>query len=119
MQVDQGLAECLRLFLEEIAGAFQSDEALLIFRDTDLERLFLWRLVAGESERIIPESLPLARSDGFLLDDMDAAVAWNSLEGRGSGFGWNRHTGRPLNLLPRIPGPAQQQLKIRSLMTVS
>jgi signal transduction histidine kinase len=119
MQVDQGLAECLRLFLEEIAGAFQSEEALLIFRDTDLERLFLWRLVAGESERIIPQSLPLARSDGFLLDDMDAAVAWNSLEGRGSGFGWNRHTGRPLNPLPRIPGPAQQQLKIRSLMTVS
>jgi signal transduction histidine kinase len=119
MQVDQGLAECLRQFLEEIAGAFQSEEALLIFRDTDLERLFLWRLVAGESERLIPESLPLSRADGFLLDDMDAAVAWNSLQGRGAGFGWDRSNGRALNPVPRIPGPTQQQLKIRSLMTVA
>jgi signal transduction histidine kinase len=119
MQVDQGLAECLRQFLEEIAGAFQSEEALLIFRDTDLERLFLWRLVAGESERLIPESLPLSRADGFLLDDMDAAVAWNSLQGRGAGFGWDRRNGRALNPMPRIPGPTQQQLKVRSLMTVA
>ena len=119
MQVDQGLAECLRLFLEEIAAAFQSEEALLIFRDTDLERLFLWRLVAGESERLIPESLPLSRADGFLLDDMDAAVAWNSMQGRGAGFGWDRRNGRALNPVPRIPGPTQQQLKIRSLMTVA
>jgi signal transduction histidine kinase len=119
MQVDQGLAECLRLFLEENAAAFQSEEALLIFRDTDLERLFLWRLVAGESERLIPESLPLSRADGFLLDDMDAAVAWNSLQGRGAGFGWDRRNGRALHPVPRIPGTTQQQLKIRSLMTVA
>jgi signal transduction histidine kinase len=119
MQVDQGLAECLRLFLDEIAAAFHSEEALLIFRDTDLERLFLWRLIAGESERLIPESLPLFRADGFLLDDVDATVAWNSLEGRGSGFGWDRRDGRVLKSLPRIPGPTQQQLKIRSLMSVA
>ncbi|GAC1623282.1 MAG: sensor histidine kinase [Candidatus Acidiferrum sp.] len=119
MQVDQGLAECLRLFLEEIASAFQSKQALLIFRDIDLERLFLWQLKAGESERLIPESLPLFRADGFLLDDLDATVAWNSLEGRGSGFGWDRRDGRVLKVLPRIPGPTQQQLKVRSLMTVA
>jgi signal transduction histidine kinase len=119
MQVDQGLAECLRLFLDEIAAAFGSEQALLIFRDTDLERLFLWRLTAGESERLIPESLPMFRADGFLLDDLDATVAWNSLEGRGSGFGWDRRDGRALKALPRMPGPTQQQLRIRSLMTVA
>jgi len=55
MNVEQGLAESLRLLLEELATAFSADEALLLYRDTDLERIFLWRLKAGESERLIPE----------------------------------------------------------------
>src|SRR5579863_8622117 len=119
MQVDQGLAGSLRLLLEELATAFQAEEALLLYRDADLARIFLWRLKAGESERIVPESLPLARTDGFLLDDLDASLCWNGLEGPGSGFGWDRRDGRPLKNLPRIPGPTQQELKIRSLMTVA
>jgi len=119
MQVDQGLAESLRLFLEELATTFKTEEALLLYRDTDLERIFLWRLRAGESERLVPESLPLSRTDGFLLDDMDATVCWNSLAGPGSGFGWDRRDGRKIKNLPRVPGPAQQEFKIRSLMTVA
>jgi signal transduction histidine kinase len=119
MQVDQGLAESLRLLLEELATAFHAEEALLLYRDADLERIFLWRLKAGESERLIPESLPLARTDGFLLDDLDASLCWNNMEGPGSGFGWDRRNGRPLKNLPRIPGPTQNELKIRSLMTVA
>ena len=119
MQVDQGLAESLRLLLEELATEFNAEEALLLYRDADLERIFLWRLKAGESERLIPESLPLARTDGFLLDDLDASLCWNSLEGPGSGFGWDRRDGRPLKNLPRIPGPTQQELKIRSLVSVA
>jgi signal transduction histidine kinase len=119
MQVDQGLAESLRLFLEELATTFRAEEALLLYRDTDLERIFLWRLKAGESERLVPESMPLARSDGFLLDDMDATVCWNSLAPPGSGFGWDRRDGRKIKNLPRLPGPAQQELKVRSLMTVA
>jgi signal transduction histidine kinase len=119
MQVDQGLAESLRLFLEELAISFNSEEALLLYRDTDLERIFLWRLKSGESERIVPESMPLSRTDGFLLDDLDATICWNSLVGPGSGFGWDRRDGRPIKTLPRLPGPAQQEFKVRSLMTVS
>jgi signal transduction histidine kinase len=119
MQVDQGLAESLRLLLDELATAFQAEEALLLYRDADLERIFLWRLKSGESERIVPESMPLARTDGFLLDDLDASLCWNSVEGPGSGFGWDRRNGRPLKNLPRIPGPTLQELKIRSLMTVA
>src|SRR5207245_853792 len=84
MQVDQGLAESLRLFLEELASTFHAEEALLLYRDTDLERIFLWRLKSGESERLVPESMPLSRTDGFLLDDMDATLCWNSLAGPGS-----------------------------------
>ena len=119
MNVEQGLAESLRLLLEELAAAFAADEAMLLYRDVDLERIFLWRLRAGESERLVPETLPLSRTDGFLLDDLDATLCWNSLIGAGSGFGWDRRDGRTLKNLPRIPGPTQAELKIRSLMTVA
>ncbi|OLC91554.1 MAG: hypothetical protein AUH86_20525 [Acidobacteria bacterium 13_1_40CM_4_58_4] len=74
---------------------------------------------AGESERLVPESMPLSRTDGFLLDDMDAAICWNSLVGPGSGFGWDRRDGRSIKNLPRLPGPVQQELKVRSLLTVA
>ena len=119
MQVDQGLAESLRLMLDELANAFRSEEALLLYRDTDLERIFLWRLKAGESERLVPESMPLSRSDGFLLDDMDATVCWNSFTGSGSGFGWDRRNGHTLKKLPRLPSSTQQELKLRSMISVA
>jgi len=83
MQVDQGLAESLRLLLDELTHAFHAQEALLAYRDVDLERIFLWRLKSGESERLVPENLPLTRSDGLLLDDADATICWNSLNGDG------------------------------------
>src|SRR5438034_11822955 len=63
--------------------------------------------------------MPLARTDGFLLDDMDATICWNSLGGPGSGFGWDRRDGRPIKNLPRLPGPAQQEFKVSSFVTVS
>jgi signal transduction histidine kinase len=119
MQVDQGLAESIRLLLQELAHAFGTEEALLLYRDSDLERIFLWRLKMGESERLSPESMPLSRTDGFLLDDMDATICWNSLTGPGIGFGWDRRDGRPIKNLPRLPGPAQQELKVRNFMTVA
>ncbi|HXT77366.1 MAG TPA: sensor histidine kinase [Candidatus Eisenbacteria bacterium] len=119
MEVDQGLSECLRLFLDELTHAFQAAEALLIYRDNDLERIFLWRLKSGESERLIPESLPMTRAEGLLLDDADATICWNSLTGAGSGFGWDRRDGRTLKTLPRLPGPTQQLLALRSMMSVT
>ncbi len=119
LRVEQGLAESLRLLLDELARAFHCEEAVLAYRDQDLERIFLWRLKPGTTERIFPESMPLSRADGFLLDDLDAAVCWNSLEERGDGFGWNRRDARPLDPLPRIPSPAQQELQLRSMMSVA
>lgn len=119
MQVDQGLAESLRLLLEELAQAFGSEQAVLAFRDNDLERIFVWKLKAGESERLSPENYPLSRSDGFLLDDLDATLCWNSTEGAGSGFGWDRRDGRPLKNVPRLPGPTQQELQARSFLSVA
>ena len=119
MEVDQGLAECLRLFLDELTRAFHAQEALLVYRDIDLERIFLWRHKAGESERLLPDNLPLTRADGLLLDDADATICWNTLVGAGSGFGWDRRDGRSLKSLPRLPGPTQQLLGLKSMMTVT
>jgi signal transduction histidine kinase len=119
MQVEQGLAESLRLFLEELAQSFEAEQAFLAFRDLDLERIFLWRLKSGESERLSPDSYALARADGFLLDDMDAAVCWNSLQGAGAGFGWDRRNQRSIRNLPRLPGTTQHEFGIRNFMTVA
>jgi len=119
LQVDQGLAESLRLLLDELARAFAVETALLAYRDTDLERIFLWRLKAGDSERLIPESVPITRADGFLLDDMDATVCWNTLEGPGKGFGWDRRDGRRLATLPRLPSTTQHHLHVQSMISVA
>jgi signal transduction histidine kinase len=119
MQVDQGLSESLRLLLEELTQAFHTDGAMLVYRDSDLERIFVWQLKSGESERLIPENLPLARADGFLLDDLDATICWNSLVAQGAGFGWDRRDGRTLKTLPRLPAATQQVLGLRSFMSVA
>ncbi len=119
IQVDQGLSESLRLLLDELTQAFQTQEALLVFRDADMERIFVWRLKSGESERLVPENLPLTRADGFLLDDFDATLCWNSLSDAGSGFGWDRRDGRTLKVIPRLPLITQQQLNLHSMMTVT
>jgi signal transduction histidine kinase len=102
-----------------LCAEFKTEEALLTYRDSDLERIFLWRLKSGESDRIIPENLPLTRADGFLLDDMEASVCWNSLAGSGWGFGWDRRNGQPLKILPRIPGPTQNEFEMKNFLSVA
>ena len=56
LQVDQGLAESLRLMLDELARAFQVESTLLAYRDTDLERIYLWRLKTGEASASSPKA---------------------------------------------------------------
>jgi signal transduction histidine kinase len=119
LEVDRGMAESLWLVLGELTGAFACEEAILAFRDTDIERIFVWRFRAGDESRLTPENLPLNRSDGFLLDQPDASVCWNQLEGAGDGFGWNRQDGRRLKDLPRLPGPMRQELGWRSVIGVT
>jgi signal transduction histidine kinase len=119
LEVQRGMAESLRLVLGELVRAFDCGEAILAFRDTDIERIFVWRYKAGDESRLTPENLPVNRSDGFLLDHPDASVCWNQLEGAGEGFGWNRKDGRRLKDLPRLPGPMRQELGWRSVMGVT
>ena len=119
MHVEIGLAESLRELLEDLCGEFKTEGALLAYRDADLERIFLWQLKSGESERLTPENLPVTRADGFLLDDLEASLCWNSLDGRGSGFGWDRRNAHRLRILPRVPGPTQNEFRIRNFLSVA
>jgi signal transduction histidine kinase len=119
LEVDRGMAESLRLLLAELVAAFACEEAILAFCDPDIERIFVWKHKAGDTSRLTPDNLPLTRSDGFLLDQPDASVCWNHLEGAGDGFGWNRQDGRRLRDLPRLPGPMRQELGWRSVLGVT
>ena len=119
IEVDRGLAESLRAVLNELARAFEAEQAVLAFRDLELERIFVWRLNAGDNSRLTPANLPVMRSDGFLLDHPDASFCWNQLDGAGDGFGWNRSDGSPLQELPRLPGPMREELGWRSVMGVT
>jgi signal transduction histidine kinase len=119
LEVDRGMAESLRLVLNELVQDFHCDEAILAFRDSELERIFVWKLRAGDNSRLTPENLPAMRGDGFLLDHPDASVCWNQLEGAGDGFGWNRKDGRRLKDLPRLPGPMREELGWNSALGVT
>jgi signal transduction histidine kinase len=119
LEVDVGIAESLRRMLAELLRGFQCEEAILAYRDWELERIFVWRMRAGDSSRPTPENLTLARSEGFLLDQPDASVCWNSLEGSGDGFGWDRRDGRPLRDLRRMPGPMRRELGWKSVLGVT
>jgi signal transduction histidine kinase len=119
LDVDRGVAESLRLILSEMARVFTCEVAYLVFRDADLERIFVWKVRPGEKERIIPGSVPLTRGDGFLLDNPDASVCWNDVESAGEGFGWNRRDGRRLAKLPRLPGPSRKEMDLRSVLAAT
>jgi signal transduction histidine kinase len=119
LQAEQGIAESLRLVLQELARAFDCEKALLAFRDTDLERVFLWTVSADQQESISPESRPLSQADSFLLSRPDASVCWNKAEPPVRGFGWDRRDGRRLAELPLVPETARRELGLLSFMSVT
>ena len=116
MHVELGLAESLRLCSKKSPSNFTSEGDLLAYRDADLERIFLWRLKAGESERLIPDNLPITRADGFLLDDMEASVCWNVARAPVPVSAGIAATVRSLRCCPEIPGPTPQEFGIRALL---
>lgn len=119
LEVELGMSESLRRLLLDLANSFECEGALLALFDRELSRVFVYKIRRGETGRISPENLPEERRDAFLLDAPAASLAWNSLEGSGDGFGWNRDDGRPLTPLPRPPGPAREALALRSLLAAT
>ncbi len=119
LKVEQGMAESMRQVLVALARAFDCEQAILAYLDDDLERIFLWRARHDEAARITPESIPPEKGDAFMLDSLDATVCWNVMEGSGEGFGWDRRDGRPLQELPRMPGPSRAEMQVRSMMVAT
>jgi signal transduction histidine kinase len=119
LQVEQGVSESLRLLLEELARGFACRRAMFVYRDTELERIFVWSVKGTENGHLAPENLPLSRADAFLLDYPDVSVCWNVMEGSGAGFGWDRRDGGRLTELPRIPKGARQEFELKSMLAVT
>jgi signal transduction histidine kinase len=119
LQVEKGLAESLTRLLSELAGAFGSEQAVLVFVDANLERIFVWRVREGETGRVTPESFPLAKRDAFLLDEMHGSVCWNSLEAGGEGFAWDLRDGKGLREVPRLPETTREEMNVRSLLAAT
>jgi signal transduction histidine kinase len=119
LQVEHGLAESIRSALQEVLQVFHCQLGVLAFLDHELNRIFVWKTRAGDETRITPESLPPEKADAFLLDAPDISICWNSLAGAGEGFGWNRHDGKRVSELPRLPGPSREALGAKSLLAVT
>lgn len=119
LQVEQGLAESIRRLLDELSRAFGCEQAFLVYRDEDMERLFVWKIRSGISDTVAPDALSLARADAYLADNLEASVCWNSLEGPGDGFGWEHRTGRRLGSMLHPPASTRQELSARSLMAAT
>jgi len=115
LDVERGLSESIRQLLQTLARNFRCERALLVFLDSEMERLFVWTARREEGERISPESYPPLRADAFLVDCPDATVCWNSLEGSGEGFGWDRRNGQSLQEIPRIPGISRRELGVNAV----
>lgn len=119
IRVEKGLAESVRLVLSEIAREFDCERALLVICDEEIERLFVWK---GEQDRrhvIAPETLALTRAGAFLAEDLSRSVCWNSLEGEGLGFGWDRETGAVAKSMEVPPAAARQELAANRVMAVT
>jgi signal transduction histidine kinase len=119
LRVEAGVAESLRGLLNELTVGFDCERGFLVHRDADLERIFMWRCERGSDAHLVPESLPLTATDGFLLDMPHASVLWNDLEKTPEGYSSDRFTGAPLAETPRIPGPAIKLMELRSVIAVT
>ena len=121
LQFERGLAESIRQLLGELALEFESEQACLAIRDEEIERLFVWRVRAGEHEPHSPETLPLAKSDTFLADSFEISMCWEFRNGNGTGagFGWDRRNGAQFRDVPIPPSSTQTEFGAKSLMAVA
>jgi len=119
LRFDRGLTESIRQALGELALAFQCEQACLVSRDDELERIFVWRIRPGDREYPGPETLPLSRSETFLLDFMEVSLGWDYGDGPGTGFGWDRRSGQQYRNPPAPPTSTRDEFGARALLAVT
>src|SRR5260370_16849923 len=91
LQVEKGVAESLRLVLGELARGFDCEKGIFAFRDTEVERIFVWTVEPGEAKRLRPENLPLSQGDVFLFHYPQTTVRWNQANPFPAAFAWHPH----------------------------
>jgi signal transduction histidine kinase len=119
LQFDRGLAESIRQVLGELALRFDCQQACLVVLDDELERLFVWKVRADNRDMDGPETLPLARSETFLVDCLEISMCWEFVDGKGRGFGWDRRTGERFRELPHPPQSTREEFGTKSLLAVT
>jgi len=105
--------------LGELARGFDCERGIFAFRDTEMERIFVWTVAPGEAKRLTPEHLPLSKGDVFLFDYPEASFCWNQGNGIRATFGWNRNDAQHLPELPVMPEQTRQELGLRSMLSVT
>ncbi len=63
--------------LGELTGEFECEQACLAFRDDELERLFVWRVLPVGPEARGAAVFPLSRCETFLMDSLEVSFSWN------------------------------------------
>jgi signal transduction histidine kinase len=119
LHFDRGLTESIRQALGELASEFGCDQACLAFRDDELERLFVWKIRPGDRDAGGPETLPLSRSDTFLIDSLEVSMGWEFKDGGGEGFGWDRRTGQTFRDIPVPPASTREEFGARALLAAT
>ncbi len=119
LRFDRGLTESIRQALGELTLAFDCEQACLAVRDDEVERLFVWRVHAGERESRSPETMPLTRSEAFLIDCLEVSMGWAQNGGRGEGFGWDRRTGRRFRRVPALSDAVREEFDVKSLLAAT
>jgi signal transduction histidine kinase len=119
LQFDRGLTESIRQTLGELLLEFRCEQACLAIRDDELERIFVWRVRAAETEPSGPETLSPSRSDTFLTDTFEVSMCWEFNEGRNGSFGWDRRTGHRVRTLLALPASTREEFGARSLLAVT
>jgi signal transduction histidine kinase len=116
LDFDRGLTESVRQALGELTQEFDCEIACLAVRDEELERIFVWKVKQGDQTAMGPDTLPLERSETFLLDSLEVSLGWEFGAGEGRGFGWDRRTGWQFREIPAPPVATQREFGARSLL---
>ena len=119
LQFDHGLAESIRQVLGELALRFDCEQACLVIRDDELERLFMWKVRSDNRDLAGPEAFPLARSETFLVDCLETSICCEFRNGKGYGFGWDRSTGERFRDFTQPPASTREQFGAKSLLAVT
>lgn len=119
LQFDRGLAESIRQALGELASEFNCDQACLAIRDDELERLFVWKIRPADRDAGGPETLPLSRTDTFLIDTLEVSMSWEFKDAGGEGFGWDRRSGEQFRTVPPPPPSTREEFGARALLAAT